>query len=85
MREHIRYNKNRREFIENCFCGVGSLAFASMMAQEQARAAQFNPLAPRPPLFAAKAKSMIFLFLAGGPSLLDTFDPKPLLNQLIGQ
>ena len=64
MREHIRYNKNRREFIENCFCGVGSLAFASMMAQEQARAAQFNPLAAKQPHFAAKAKSMIFLFMA---------------------
>ena len=37
MREHIRYNKNRREFLTNCFCGFGSLAFASMTAQEQAR------------------------------------------------
>ena len=50
MSEHIRYNRNRREFLSNCFCGVGSLAFASMMAQEQARAAtSLNPLAPKPP------------------------------------
>jgi len=58
MREHIRYNKDRREFLTNCFCGVGSLAFASMMAQEQARAAHFNPLAAKPPYMAAKAKSL---------------------------
>src|SRR5579863_6121475 len=85
--EHIRYNRNRREFLSNCFCGVGSLAFATMMAEEQARAASLNPLAPKPPHMPehAKAKSMIFLFMAGGPSHLETFDPKPLLNQLDGQ
>src|SRR6202161_735443 len=88
MSEHIRYNRNRREFLSNCFCGVGSLAFASMMAQEQARAAtRLNPLAPKPPHMPehAKAKSVIFLFMAGGPSHLETFDPKPLLNKLDGQ
>ena len=87
MPEHIRYNRNRREFLTNCFCGAGSLAFASMLAQEQARAARFNPLAPKPPQNPghAPAKSMIFLFMAGGPSHLETFDPKPLLNKLDGQ
>src|SRR6202046_625026 len=92
MSEHIRYNRNRREFLSNCFCGVGSLAFASMMAQEQARAAtttgkSLNPLAPKSPSIPdhAPAKSMIFLFMAGGPSHLETFDPKPLLNKLDGQ
>src|SRR5215469_14986672 len=92
MSDHIRYNRNRREFLSNCFCGVGSLAFASMMAQEQARAAasvsgSLNPLAPKPPQIPdhAPAKSMIFLFMAGGPSHLETFDPKPLLNELSGQ
>src|ERR1700678_3403800 len=87
MPEHIRYNRNRREFLTNCFCGAGLLAFASMLAQEQARAARFNPLAPKPPQRPdhAPAKSMIFLFMAGGPSHLETFDPKPLLNQLNGQ
>jgi hypothetical protein len=87
MPEHIRYNRNRREFLSNCFCGVGSMAFASMLAQEQARAARFNPLAPKPPQNPdhAPAKSMIFLFMAGGPSHLETFDPKPLLNKLDGQ
>src|ERR1700684_775198 len=88
MSEHIRYNRNRREFLSNCFCGVGSLAFASMMAQEQARAStSLNPLSPKPPHMPehAKAKSVIFLFMAGGPSHLETFDPKPLLNRLNGQ
>jgi hypothetical protein len=87
MAEHIRWNRNRREFLTDCFCGVGSLAFASMMAREQARAAALNPLAPKPPHHPnhAPAKSVIFLFMAGGPSHLETFDPKPLLNQLDGQ
>lgn len=85
MPEHVRYARNRREFLTDCFCGVGGLAFASMMAQEQARAARFNPLAPKPPHMPAKAKAVIFVFMAGGPSHLETFDPKPLLNKLHGQ
>jgi hypothetical protein len=88
MAEHVRYNRNRREFLTNCFCGVGSLAFGSMAMEEQARAAgSLNPLAPKAPHMPehAKAKSLIFLFMAGGPSHLETFDPKPLLNKLDGQ
>ncbi len=87
MAEHIRFNRNRREFLTNCFCGFGSLAFASMMAQERAVAATLNPLAPKPPMEPdhAKAKAVIFLFMAGGPSHLETWDPKPLLNKLDGQ
>src|SRR6266542_4293027 len=87
MAEHVRYARNRREFLTDCFCGAGSLAIASMMAQSQASAAGYNPLAPKPPHMPdkAKAKSMIFLFMAGGPSHIETFDPKPLLNQLNGQ
>jgi hypothetical protein len=87
MPEHIRYTRNRREFLTDCFCGMGSLAFASMIAQDHARAALFNPLAPKPPHNRdhTPAKSVIFLFMAGGPSHLETFDPKPLLNKLDGQ
>src|SRR5688572_15920942 len=85
MSEHVRFARNRREFLTDCFCGVGSVAFASMMAQEQARAARYNPLAPKPPHMPAKAKAVIFVFMAGGPSHLETFDPKPLLNKLHGQ
>ncbi len=86
MPEHIRYARNRREFLTDCFCGIGSLGFASLIGQQAATAAAgFNPLAPKPSHFPAKAKAMIFLFQAGGPSHLETFDPKPLLNKLHGQ
>jgi hypothetical protein len=87
MAEHIRFAKNRREFLTDCFCGVGGLAFASMMAEQQARAERYNPLAPKPPHMPdkAKAKAFIFLYMGGGPSHLETWDPKPLLNQLHGQ
>src|SRR5215218_8435718 len=87
MAEHVRYARNRREFLTDCFCGVGSLAFASMMAEQQVRAAVYNPLAPKPPHNPdrAKAKAVIFVYMAGGPSHLETFDPKPLLNKLDGQ
>ena len=85
MPEHIRFARNRRELLTDCFCGVGSLAFASMMAQEHAFAGPANPLAPKSPHIPGKAKAMIFVFMAGGPSHLETWDPKPLLNKLDGQ
>jgi hypothetical protein len=80
-----RPTRTRREFIEDAFCGFGSIALAAMSMQDLARAAQSHPLAPRPSHHAPKAKSVIFLFMSGGPSHLETFDPKPLLNQLDGQ
>ncbi len=55
----------------------------SLLHDEHARAS--DPLAPRPPHHPAKARSVIFLYMAGGPSHLETFDPKPLLNRLHGQ
>ncbi|MGH9660979.1 MAG: DUF1501 domain-containing protein, partial [Bryobacteraceae bacterium] len=87
MPEHVRITRNRREFLTDAFCGFGSLAFGAMLQQEALRAAKYNPLAPKPPHMPdkAKAKSVIFLFMAGGPSHMETFDPKPLLNQLNGQ
>ena len=87
MPEHVRFTRNRREFLTDCFCGMGSLAFASMLAQQQALAARYNPLAPKAPNMPdkAKAKAFIFLYMAGGPSHLETLDPKPLLNKLNGQ
>ncbi len=87
MPDHIRFNQNRREWLTDCFCGFGSLAAAAMMTSQYASAESLNPLAPKRPHTpdTAKAKSVIFLFMAGGPSHLETFDPKPLLNQLDGQ
>ena len=87
MAEHVRPTRDRREFICDAFCGFGALAFGAMLQREELRAAGLNPLAPKPPHMPdkAKAKSVIFLFMAGGPSHMETFDPKPLLNQLNGE
>ena len=61
-------------------------ALTFLLGQEQALSGSFaNPLASKPQHFPAKAKSVIWLFMAGGPSHLDTFDPKPLLHKLNGQ
>jgi hypothetical protein len=77
---------NRRDFLCDSFCGFGSLALLSLIHDEHVRAAQTDPLAPRPPHVPnPKAKAVLFLFMAGGPSHLETFDPKPLLNGLHGQ
>jgi hypothetical protein len=86
MKLHSIPTRNRREFLKDAFCGLGSLAFGAMLRNE-AKAAVFNPLAPKQPNSPAdaKAKSVIFLFMAGGPSQMETFDPKPLLNKLDGQ
>jgi len=76
----------RRQFFGNCGLSVGAMALASMVDAEQTHAASStSPLAPRPPHFAAKAKRVIYLFMAGGPSQLELFDYKPKLQQLDGQ
>ena len=75
---------SRREFLEKSGLGFGALA-AGFLLERDARAAAANPFAARQPHFAAKGKSVIFLFMHGGPSHLDTFDPKPLLSQLDGK
>ena len=67
----------RRELLQRCSAGFGYMAFSSLFA-DIARAAT-NPLAPHSPHFAPKAKRVIFLFMHGGPSHVDTFDYKPLL------
>jgi hypothetical protein len=76
------WQTTRRDFLRESFCGFGSLALASLLRQE----ASANPLSPRRPHRPdPPAKAVIFLFMAGGPSHLETFDPKPLLNRLHGQ
>jgi hypothetical protein len=77
--------QNRRDFLRRSFCGFGNLALLALLHEQQARTQAHDPLAPRPPhLPNARAKAVIFLFMAGGPSHLETFDPKPLLNRLHG-
>lgn len=92
MPEHIRITRNRREFLCDAFGGFGSLAVGAMLQQERLRAATanpaaMNPLAPKAPDMPekAKAKAVVFLFMSGGPSHIETYDPKPLLNKLNGQ
>jgi len=82
---HCRPTRTRREFIKDAFAGFGGLAMASFLHDEQLHAGATAPLALKPVHFPAKARSVIFLFMAGGPSHLETFDPKPLLNKLDGQ
>src|SRR5574341_1188075 len=72
----------RRHFFKDCGVGVGSIALASLLKNDLR--AQQNPLAPKPPHFPAKAKRVIYLFQAGGPSHLDLFDYKPHLAELHG-
>ncbi|MGI8978431.1 MAG: DUF1501 domain-containing protein [Pirellulaceae bacterium] len=75
---------SRRTLLRRTAVGFGSLALASLFAEESSAeitGTSANPLAPRPPHFPARAKRIIFLFMKGGPSHLDTFDPKPLLTR----
>jgi hypothetical protein len=85
----------RRHFFADCRVGVGAMALATLLGREgsaavpSARAAAnlrgSHPLAPRETHFPARAKSVIFLFMAGGPSQLELFDHKPKLQDLDGQ
>ena len=72
----------RRWFLEQCGVGLGSIALGNLLGGS-AQAAS-GPLAPKQPHFAPKAKNVIFLFMAGGPSHLEMFDPKPKLTEFDG-
>ena len=74
---------SRRKFLQSSGLGVGWLAALDMF-QRSAQGAPANPLAPKSPPWRTTAKSVISLFMQGGPSQMDTFDPKPLLNKLHG-
>ncbi len=71
---------SRRELLRASALGFGNLAFLGLLANE-ANAQSKNPLAPKSPMYPARAKRVIFVFLHGGPSQVDTFDPKPLLTR----
>jgi hypothetical protein len=75
MRE-FNLSLSRRQWLERSACGFGSLALAGLCADESA-AARTNPLASKPPLFPPRAKRVIFIFMQGGPSHVDSFDHKP--------
>src|ERR1700759_3849591 len=79
----------RRELLGRVGTGFGMVGLAGLLGTSGARAAVVdpaaNPLAPKPPHFPAKAKHVIFLFMNGGVSHVDTFDPKPALDKYDGQ
>src|SRR5262245_59324301 len=74
---------SRRQWLCRVGNGFGGLALAGLLGEESARAAggTANPLAVKAPHFKARAKRVIFLFMPGGPSQVDTFDPKPRLTR----
>src|SRR6185436_10088598 len=87
----LRY-LTRRQFFSRCGIGLGGIALASLMNPAELLAnaaaatdASLNPMAPKAPHFPAKAKNVIYLFMAGGPSQLELFDYKPKLKELNGQ
>ncbi len=83
---------SRRHFLQRMGAGFGAVAWTALQ-QGELRAASdrrprldpLHPFAPRPPHFAPRARSVIFLFMVGGPSHVDTFDYKPLLQRLSGK
>ena len=85
MHPHIidSHTFSRRELLSKAGMGIGSLAFLELMSRE-AKAAT-NPLAPQATHHAPRARAVISLFMHGGPSQVDTFDPKPLLAKYAGQ
>jgi hypothetical protein len=78
---HLNQTLSRRELLKVSSAGFGNLALAALLAQEQAKSATNDPLAVKSPHFPARAKRVIFLFMHGGPSQVDTFDYKPLLKR----
>src|SRR5215212_4682702 len=79
--------RTRREFLWEAGAGFTALGLVDLLSRDGALAAtpSANPLAPKPSHFAPKAKSVIFLFMYGGPSQVDTFDYKPKLYELDGK
>jgi hypothetical protein len=75
---------SRRAALRQACCGFGTLGLTGLLSQLSG-AEPANPLAPRAPHFPAKAKRVIFLFMHGGPSSVDTFDPKPSLTKYDGK
>src|SRR5688500_16503164 len=87
---HFPCGRTRREFVWEMGGGFAGLALTSLLAADgfftrHAAAAESGPLAPKKPHFPTKARACIFLMMNGGPSQVDTFDPKPELAKYAGQ
>ena len=73
---------HRRKLLQTSAVGFGHLAFSALLQQQARASTSFNnPLAAKKPHFRPRAKRIVFLFMKGGPSHVDTFDPKPLLDR----
>ncbi|HET6407129.1 MAG TPA: DUF1501 domain-containing protein, partial [Chthoniobacteraceae bacterium] len=80
------HHLTRRHFFSRCGLGLGSIALGSLLADRKSLAETLpNPMAPKSTMSAPRAKNIIFLFMAGGPSQLELFDFKPKLVELNGQ
>ena len=82
-RRFLPRSVSRREMLRTCAGGFGALAMAALM--DDRSFASTSPLAPKPPHFPPKARNVIFLYMDGGPSQVDTFDYKPMLAKYDGQ
>src|SRR6056297_4320580 len=81
----IELPSSRREFLANSGAGFGAVALAGMLGDSSGAKSATRASSEREPHFRPRAKRVIFLFMEGGPSHIDMFDPKPLLNELHGQ
>jgi hypothetical protein len=75
----------RRAMLQQCAAGFGEVVLSALLGNQAEGGARSDPFAPQPAHFPARAKSVIFLYMDGGPSQVDTFDPKPLLAREHGQ
>ncbi len=75
---------SRRRFLTSSASGLGTVALAHLLERDGVCAAADNPMTARPPHFEPRAKQCVFIFLAGGTSQVELFDPKPTLNRLTG-
>jgi Protein of unknown function (DUF1501) len=87
--DQFRRIQSRRAFFRDAAGGIGTIALAALLEKEgrgaTAGLTDVNPLAPKKPPLPAKAKNVIFMFMEGGPSQLDLFDPKPALQKWSGK
>ncbi|QNN24680.1 DUF1501 domain-containing protein [Planctomycetales bacterium ZRK34] len=80
-----RLPQTRRQLLQNVGMGLGLTSAAALLGDKAKAAGIINPTAPKPPQYPARAKRVIHLFMNGGPSHVDTFDPKPMLTKLHGK
>ena len=82
---HVHVALSRREMLARCANGFGALALTGLLAGRSFAGLAASPRDVRPPHFRPRARNVIFLYMDGGPSQVDTFDPKPRLDREQGQ